>query len=265
MDRKEQLVQKAGLALKDPFLVELVKRAMVAQPGNFVGIVKKVCEILELEDRIAASVRYAAILARDFPAEFQKLTTKEVKMESRNTGLFLKRGQIHVGMILALAREGKNEPDVDEKGDLRLVELESGGISARTIRVLAVDREPTNKVKTIGNLDDFNPETRFMPIHVFSPEEAPVLTEYVVFLNGERCVYPQPDDRETLYVFKDEKGRFISTNSYAYGWWLKEIPMDFPEGILVKLVPISKIGKAQLPNSTLSVRVPIRNRGPNTR
>jgi hypothetical protein len=79
MNQEEEIISKASLALNNQFFVELINRAM-ATSGGFVGKIKKVCEILELENQLAASVRYAAILARDYPTKFQEIIEKEKKM-----------------------------------------------------------------------------------------------------------------------------------------------------------------------------------------
>lgn len=251
MNQEEELIEKAATALNDPFFVGLINQAKAANPEGFVGKVKKVCEILELENQVAASVRYAAILARDFPARFQEITKKgETKMETavKPTGLFLKRGQIHTGMTVALALEGKDTPEVDSEGKLLLLKILTGGVPNRVKfypidgGITAIkDKEGKTAAVMASGFEEFRPEVRFMPIHVFSPEEAPVDTSFVVFIEGKRQTYPKPYSDDVVYLFKDGDGRILSVNGYAYNWWLREFPL--PAG--AKLVPISEIGEAR--------------------
>lgn len=244
MNREEGLVLKAALALADPFLVELVRRAMVADPKSFVGKVKRASEILELENPVAASVRHAAILARDFPAKFQELTRKnEVKMKTITTGLFLQREQIHVGMTVAIALEGKSLPEVDADGNLLLLQiLDAGnfGVKLYPLRSASPQRDAGGEPKLMDSIGstESRPDVRFMPIYVFSAKVAPRLTEFVVFVNGERLTYPKSSN--IVYVFKDQDGRILSVHHYEYDWWLKEFPLPGN----VRLVPISEFGQA---------------------
>ncbi len=247
MDQKEELVSKAALALSDTFFVELINRAKAANPEGFVGKVKRVCEILELENRVAASVRYAAILARDFPARFQEITKKgytKIEPAVKSTRLFLKRAQIHAGMTVALALEGKDTPEVDDKGELLLFKILEGGIPP-TVKFYPLEGGITALKEGEGlmgrGFEEFRPEVRFMPIYVFSPNEAPVDTSFVVFVEEERQKYPKPYSDDVVYLFKDRDGRILSVNGYAYSWWLREFPLLED----AKLVPISEIGEAR--------------------
>lgn len=246
MSRKEELVSKAALALSDTFFVELIKRAKAANPEGFVGKVKRVCEILELENQVAASVRYAAILSRDFPTESQEITKKgkqEMKTAVKSTGLFLERGQTHTGMTVALALEGKDTPEVDSEGKLLLLKVLLGGVPMR-VKFYPLEGGVTLKdggVVRAAGIEEFRPEVQFMPIYVFSPEEAPVDTEFVVFVGGKRQIYPEPYSDYTVCLFKDRDGRILSVKGYAYKWWLREFPL--PDD--AKLVPISGIGEAR--------------------
>jgi hypothetical protein len=79
MSREEEIASKAAQAIANPVFTELIKWMKADSPENFVGKIKKVCESLKMENQLAASIRYAAILARDFPARFQK-SIKERKV-----------------------------------------------------------------------------------------------------------------------------------------------------------------------------------------
>ena len=77
MNQIQAIHQKAALALNDSFFVELIKRVKASNSSSLVGIIKKFSEILGFENQLAASLRYAAILARDFPDEFKKIEQGE--------------------------------------------------------------------------------------------------------------------------------------------------------------------------------------------
>lgn len=70
MHQKEELLVKAALALQDPWIRKLLQRAGGVPGRSIVGVVEEVSRALKCERTMAASMRYAALLARDFPATF---------------------------------------------------------------------------------------------------------------------------------------------------------------------------------------------------
>lgn len=245
MDQSEELVAKAALALGDTFFVELINRAKAVKPGVFVGKVKKICEILELENQLAASVRYAAILARDFPARFQETISKrEVGMKNKPITLRLRENQIHSGMVVYLCLDGKEEPEKD--GSLILEALTGGGhpYNAYLYPVGTKEKEHNG-----GPMSGFNANVRFQPINVYKPADAPCGEEYVVFVNGEYLLYAGMEKHPTnrVYIFKDDQGHFqnkgccLRDNTIAFHQF--EFPL--PEGVLlVSLDEVKKFRKA---------------------
>ena len=257
MNRKEELCGKAALAFNNPFFVELISRAQAARPGGFVGIVKRICEILALEDQVAASVRYAAILARDFPVEFTRacgvvetqgesaMTTPTIETR-KPTGLFLRRGQVFCGMTVALALDGKTEPETDPDGNWLLLKLMLGGVPQR-VKFYPLDggikihRDETGQVTVVKvqGFEEFRPDVRFMPIDVFSLEEAPPDTDYVVFVDGERLRFPDPR-YGAMIIVKSGRGQFAFRGCGSR--WGK--PYSPPAN--ARLVPITEIGKSHM-------------------
>ncbi len=82
MNQVEVIRQKAALALSDSFYVELINRVRVLNSNSLVGIIKKFSEILGFENQLAASLRNAAILARDFPSEFINIKQGDKKVKN---------------------------------------------------------------------------------------------------------------------------------------------------------------------------------------
>lgn len=151
----------------------------------------------------------------------------------KSTDLLLKRGQIHVGMTVAMVLKGKNLPELDEKGKPLLFKILAGGVPIR------VKFYPIEEGKISSGYDNVKPEMQFMPIHVFSPEEAPVDTDFVVLINGERQNYESSIN--TVYLFKDRDGSILSVNSYEDKFLYKKFPLPAN----AQLVPLSEIGEAR--------------------
>jgi hypothetical protein len=85
------------------------------------------------------------------------------------------------------------------------------------------------------SMEGFRTDVRFMPLQTFSSDEAPVNTQFVVFVDGVRLRY---EDRKEYYVYvwKNREGRFYS--SHPYYLWYKEYTL--PDEAF--LVPISVVG-----------------------
>jgi len=156
-------------------------------------------------------------------------------MES--TGLFLKENQVHVGMTVALCLDGKDVPEKDEEGKELILKALKGGVPIRVKLYPFPDGVGRHDKGVIlaQPMEGFKPNVRFMPLQIFSPDEAPVSTEFVVFVEGVRLKY---EDRKEYYVYvwKSKEGRFYS--SHPYYLWYREYTL--PDGAL--LVPISVVG-----------------------
>ena len=73
MHQKEDLVAKAGPALGDPLIRKLLRLACGVPGRNAVNVMERVCDAFKWGGEMAASMRYAALLARDFPETFHAL------------------------------------------------------------------------------------------------------------------------------------------------------------------------------------------------
>ena len=73
MNQVEYLIGKSSLAFKNPACIGLISLARQEDRVHLVGKVKKVCQDLGLENRLAAETVHAARLARDFPDRFDAL------------------------------------------------------------------------------------------------------------------------------------------------------------------------------------------------
>lgn len=164
--------------------------------------------------------------------------------------LFLKEKEVHVGMVVALCFEGKEQPEVDENQKPLLLKALLGGVPTRKklypldggiIAHKSRDGETVGAITAHG-LEEFKPDVRFMPTQTFLPHEAPTNTEFVVFVDGKRLKYEEKD--EYVYILKDSRGHYRSYNGYVYDRWLCDYPL--PENVL--LVPISGIGKKKDPS-----------------
>jgi hypothetical protein len=243
MDRKEELVEKAALALADQFYVELIRRAMAADPENFVGKVKKVCEILALEDQVAASVRHAAILARDFLDEFQRITEGEKQMDT----LMLREDQIHSGMLVRLFLEGKTEPERDDDGPITLQALLGAGHphNAYLYPLKGGIQGCDGGAILDSPLTGFKPNVRFQPVHVYEPGTAPCETNYVIFVGGEYLISEgmEKHPANRVYVLKDGEGRFQNKSLCLRNGTITfhQFEFQFPKGAL--LVSIDEVRK----------------------
>lgn len=240
MNQIEELIVKAALALADPFSVELISRAKAANPLGAVGKVKKVSEILELENPLAASVRYAAILARDYPAEFKEITRKEKvnKMRQNKTLRLLVTGeQLQEGMTVVLATTGT----LGKAGERRFQVIEASGTHPRELCLDPLNVPFTGWIR----IREIDPETRFEAVHAFWPARhvLPTKTEFVVFVCGKVLKYPDPNRDETLYLQKTDDNRLVSLNGHTSKWWLE----DYPIPRNARLVAIHGIGGRREP------------------
>jgi hypothetical protein len=170
----------------------------------------------------------------------------------QSTRLFLTKDQVlFAGMTLAIAVEGKEEPETDGEGNPLVVTTLIGGISRLDLRCYPLDLmyvhpggepSPLNGKPMGGSIraqsfvpSDVLPHVRFMPTEVFAPGDAPFDREFAVFADGQFIKY----DGSTYCVrtIKDKDGRFLSVG-YAPGWRKEDHqPYPLPDG--AKLVPIS--------------------------
>lgn len=165
------------------------------------------------------------------------------------TRLFLKEKEVHVGMVVALCLEGKEQPEMDEKQKPLVLKALLGGVPTRK-KFYPLDggiiAHKSHDGKTVGaitahSLEGFQSNVRFMPTQVFLVYKAPVNTEFVVFVDGKRLKYEEKD--EYVYILKDSKGHCRSFNGYVYDRWLCDYPL--PKNAV--LVPISDVGKEKDP------------------
>ncbi len=155
------------------------------------------------------------------------------------------------GSTVLLVPPGSDEPAVDERGVFALRSLNNG----RRFRLCPVeDIRAVGDTVTASYIESFVDGVRFTPQDVFTPEEAPVDTDFAVFVNGRRLCYddlPGGEDRrgdpphlKFVQVTKDDDGKFVSAYGYSYMYgfpFMSEVPLP-PDALLV---PQTKIGESR--------------------
>ncbi|MDP3940945.1 MAG: hypothetical protein Q8Q49_01405 [bacterium] len=166
-------------------------------------------------------------------------------------GLLLSENQVWTGMTVALCLDGKDSVELDAEGEPMVMEALIGGVPARRklypIKGGIVSHAGGNVLTAIG-LEGFRPDVRFMPVEVFSSEDAPAEREFAVFLSGEALKYD--NSRNSVIVSTDKSRRVISTNGYEYPSWQRQYPL--PEGALMVPIDRSRIPTSPAPSVRVS-------------
>jgi len=146
--------------------------------------------------------------------------------------LRLTENHVMAGMIVKLCLDGKKEPEKDDDGEMVMVALMGGGHYnfpyfyplaggiekiEKDIEVPVNHSDPHGPKKIVKgeailahSMTGFNPNVRFQPINVYTPEDAPGNEHYIAYVNNE--ILPEKGKkscrRDALYLYKDEKGIF---------------------------------------------------------
>lgn len=168
------------------------------------------------------------------------------------TKLFLTEKQVPVGTTVAIYLDGKNEPESDKYGQM-IFKVLYGGIPMRKnfypvdlIKVTPWEEiiESNGEKKMVGNsiiatsMSGFKPNIRFVPLQMFTLNDAPVCSEFAIFVEGKLLFYPAPYSDDEVSIRTNEEGRLLSNNGYAYDYYMKEYTL--PKNAI--LVPTREIG-----------------------
>ena len=136
--------------------------------------------------------------------------------------IMLTEKQVPAGMYVNLFMP---ERDVPEEMDGKVMRFRAmvGGIPSRVKLYHMEDDVP------IVGLEGFVEGARFSLEEVYSPQNAPVGKEYVVYLRGERMKATRDRDGGDLRlvrVKKTEDGKLLGSNGLLYQYWMAEVPLS---------------------------------------
>lgn len=160
-------------------------------------------------------------------------------------GIVLTEKQVWDGMRVAIVMDGRDQVEVDPKGDPLLMNALLGGVPLRLKfypvedSIRRVDNGKDSMIAATG-MEGFKPEVRFMPTEVFSQADAPADRRYAVFKDGQVVRYGESTKRDranAVVVDVDKNGRRSLTN-HRYGWLSDHPDFAIPEGVV--LVPFTR-------------------------
>lgn len=158
----------------------------------------------------------------------------------KSTGLFLEKDELLYGMTAAVYLAGKEGPEVDAVGNPLVVRFLVHGVQPLTASLFVWPPSPPEEGGVALRLkglpmEGLRDDVRFMPTEAFSVEEAPVNTEYYVFVAGK--LVRGGFWSSIPVVRKDRDGRL--SDRYDF----KRRPFPLPDGVL--LVPHGDVGTAR--------------------
>ena len=154
--------------------------------------------------------------------------------------LVLTAGQVPVGATVYICETGTSDPIKVEGGLLPPVKKRIGGVDPLGVRfypVAQMERGGSGRSLSVQGYIDVPATTRFTPVEVFGPDDAPAGTVYAVFVNGERLMHGDSH----VQVYKDADGYFITAIFFVPAGHHWVLP---PEALLV---PTSEVGEGKKP------------------